>query len=229
MQKINTLFGKRVIDCRSGNAVANVRDVVLDQDHRHIHTLVIGDGNWSGSERVVHWNDITGVGEFVVIDGMDQLIPVDEDAEVAELRASAEQITGKKVISTTGEQVGTVADLYFVADGTIAALEMKQGIFGSGPNLLRAEHVQAIGRDAIISDSAELLTHEQFAGPSLSPAGLEEPRADAEFGPEEHGDAMADLAEYDRKPMESEVGQTTDDTASDDVIAVEPDGRPYQP
>jgi uncharacterized protein YrrD len=151
MQKMNELFGKRVISQLTGDQVAVVRDVVLDREARHIVALILTNEH-SSDEQVVRIEQILGMGEFIVVDGARPFQSSASDAEIIELRKSAEQITGKKIISATGEQFGTVSDMYFGRNGVIVGFELKRGPFGgSEPQVIRATDVQAVGKDAVIA------------------------------------------------------------------------------
>ncbi|NNJ10870.1 hypothetical protein EKD04_011060 [Chloroflexales bacterium ZM16-3] len=157
MQKINDLFGKLVISQITGDQVASVSDIVLDQEVRRIVALIIS-GRASG-EQVVRWPQILGVGEFVVVDGAQAFLAASDDSEIAELRAGAERITGKHIISASGEQVGTVSDMYFSRDGELVGFELRRGLFGGlDPQAIRAEDIQAVGRDAVIVSANESIS-----------------------------------------------------------------------
>ena len=110
MQKMNELYGKRVISQITGDEVATVREVVLDPEARQIEALIISSGR-SGDEHVVRMGQILGMGEFIVVDGTRPFEPSARDPEIVKLRKGADQITGKKIMSTTGEQFGTVGDM----------------------------------------------------------------------------------------------------------------------
>ncbi|NTU82436.1 MAG: hypothetical protein HGA45_24195 [Chloroflexales bacterium] len=150
MQKMNELFGKRVINQLTGDQIASVREVVLDSEARQIVALVLTSGR-SSDEQVVRMEHILGMGEFVVVDGTRPLQPSADDSEIVTLRQSAQQITGKKLMSVTGEQVGTVGDMYVGRGGAIVAFELKHGPFGGAdPQVFRASDVQTVGKDAVI-------------------------------------------------------------------------------
>jgi sporulation protein YlmC with PRC-barrel domain len=163
MRKINELYGKRVIDVSTGDPVAAVSDVVLSNDGRRIVALVTGGGGAfsSGEERVIRWDSVRSIGEYVVVDGTQPFAATGEDMEVAELRKDAHKITGKTVMSANGERIGTVGDMLFGESGDVLGYTIKQGgglLPSSGDeSLLRAEHIQAIGKDAIIA-TADALT-----------------------------------------------------------------------
>jgi uncharacterized protein YrrD len=150
MQKINELFGKRVISHLTGNQVASVREVVLDADARQLVALVLTSEH-SRDEQAVRMEHIFGMGEFVIIDGTRPLQSSADDSEIVALRKSAQQITGKKLMSVTGEQVGTVGDMYVGRSGAIVGFELKHGMFGGAdPQVFRASDVQSVGKDAVI-------------------------------------------------------------------------------
>jgi uncharacterized protein YrrD len=156
MQTVNTLFGKPIVSQSTGNQLGSVRDVVLSSDTHRILALVGGGGGWSGKEQVIRWPAISGVGEYVVVNEAGPLPAVGEDAEISELRAKAEKITGKPIVSTQGERLGTVDDLYYNSRGEIVGYAVKQGTFG-GTLVLRAGAVQSVGKDAVIASSSELV------------------------------------------------------------------------
>jgi sporulation protein YlmC with PRC-barrel domain len=151
MQKMNELYGKRVISQITGDEVATVREVVLDPEARQIEALIISSGR-SGDEQVVRMGQILGMGEFIVVDGTRPFESSAGDPEIVELRKGAEQITGKKIMSATGEQFGTVGDMYIGRRGAIVGFELKHGPFGgSEPQVIRATDVEAVGKDAVIA------------------------------------------------------------------------------
>jgi uncharacterized protein YrrD len=151
MQKMNELFGKRVISQMSGDQVATVREVVLDPEARKIVALIINSGR-SSNEQVVRMGQILGMGEFIVVDGTQPFEASAGDSEIVELRKGAAQITGKKIMSAAGEQVGTVGDMYVGRRGAIIGFELKHGPFSSSePQVIRAVDVEAVGKDAVIA------------------------------------------------------------------------------
>jgi uncharacterized protein YrrD len=155
MQKMNELFGKRVISQLTGEQIATVREVVLDPEARQIVALIISGGRSSG-EQVVRMGQILGIGEYLVVDTARPLQASAGDAEVVELRKGAEQITGKKLMSASGEQFGTVGDMYLNRRGAIVGFELKHGRFSGGePQVIRAADIQAVGKDAVIARTSQ--------------------------------------------------------------------------
>jgi sporulation protein YlmC with PRC-barrel domain len=160
MQKVNDLYSKQVINQSTGERVASVRDVVLSADARRIVALVVGEGMWSNDERVVPWELVRSIGDYVIVESATPFAGLDDDAEVAELRKQAHRITDKMVVSDTGERLGSIGDMFFDNNGQIIGYSVKQGMLGSSGDapFLPAEQVQVIGKDAIIATDSDLGT-----------------------------------------------------------------------
>lgn len=172
MQKVNELFGKRVISQWSGNQVATVREVVLDTDARQIVALLIGDGR-SSNEQVVRIGQILGMGEFVIVDDAHPFYSSTSDAEIVELRKGVGQITGKKLMSAAGEQMGTISDMLFGRGGAIVGFELKHGLFDTAESqVIRTTDVQAVGKDAVIARTNQTIALSLLAEdePAAAPA-----------------------------------------------------------
>jgi len=174
IQKINELFGKRVISQLTGDQVATVREVVIDREARRIVALIISKGR-SSNEQVVRLEQILGMGEFIVVDGARPFYSSASDAEIVALRKGAEQITGKKLMSATGEQFGTVGDMYFDRSGAIVGFELKHGLLsGSDPQVIRAGDVEAVGRDAVIARTNQTIALSVLSAEETQVSGLVE-------------------------------------------------------
>lgn len=183
LNKVNDLHGKTVINQSTGERIATVSDVVLSRDARRIVALVVGGGLLSNDERVIPWSGVHSVGDYVIFEGHEQLPSAHEDAEIDELRKDAHRITGKTVIGANGERLGTVGDMYYDAGGTIVGIDVRRGgVFpGSGDTMfLRGEHIQTIGKDAVIVSVSDLGTAEAgepgWIAPPSREAQAERPR-----------------------------------------------------
>ncbi len=155
MQKINQIFGKEVINQASGEKIALVHDVVLDNDLSHIMALLIRGSGLFSETHVVRWNAVVSMGDVVVVRAEPPLTTLKEDAEVSDLSKHANRITGTSVISDQGEQLGSIGDIFINEQGQVIGYEVKQGMLHSD-RYLAIENVQATGKDAIISRIAEL-------------------------------------------------------------------------
>lgn len=177
MQRVNQMFGKEVINQVSGEKIATVQDIVMDRDTRHVMALLVRSGGLMGSTSVVRWSAVVSVGDVVVIRAEQALPALDDDAEVSELTRQANRITGTPVISDRGEQLGSVGDIFINEQGEVVGFEVKQGMLHSN-RYLPAEHVQAVGRDAVISTLAELPREKDLGSAPVAPDEPAAPTAD---------------------------------------------------
>jgi sporulation protein YlmC with PRC-barrel domain len=163
MRYINDLLGKQVINQASGERMAPVRDVVLSGDMRAIVALLIGGGLFH-DDRVVRWQAIQSLGDVIVVDAGQPLLPVRDDDAVAALHREAFQLTGLAVITAAGERVGTVADTAFDGGGRVLGFVLKHGVLEgrSGATFVPVESAQTIGRAAVIVAHADLPTVRAF-------------------------------------------------------------------
>jgi uncharacterized protein YrrD len=181
MRKVNDLYGKQVINQSTGEKVAAVRDVVLSDDARRIVALVVGDGMWANGERVIRWDSIISVGDFVIAQGTAPYAAVADDAEVGELRKQANKITGTMVVTSAGERLGTIGDMFFGNRGDIIGYSIKQGMMGGSEDpFLPADQVQVVGKDAVIATTGELTTMKNV---DLTDDVPQEPLSDELRGP----------------------------------------------
>ena len=155
MQKVNQIFGKEVINQITGDKIASVQDVVLDRDLRNILALLIHGSGLRAATHVVRWSAVVSVGDVVVVRAEPSLPTLKEDVEVAELSKHANRITDVAVISDKGEQLGTIGDIFINEQGQVLGYEVKQGMLHNN-KYLAIEHVQATGKDAIISRLTDL-------------------------------------------------------------------------
>lgn len=177
MQRINALYSKRVINVATGDPVATVRDVVLSDDVRRIVALLVSEGGRGGDEQVIPWESVISVGEFVIADGRQAWQTLADHPDVANLREQAHQITGKPIMSATGERLGTVSDILYDERGQLVSYELKQGgLFGGSSDapMLPASSVQAIGKDAIIATNSELITRDELEPAANEPVSAPE-------------------------------------------------------
>ncbi len=174
MQKVNQMFGKEVINQISGEKIATVHDIVMDRDTRHVLALLLRSGGLMGSTSVVRWSSVVSVGDVVIIRAEQELPSLNDDAEVSDLSKHANRITGTSVISDKGEQLGSIGDIFIDERGEIVGYEVKQGML-HGNKYLPAEHVQAVGKDAVISTINELPDMKSREDEQVEPAEANQP------------------------------------------------------
>ncbi len=152
MHTVNSLFGKPVIAQATGERIATIQDVVLDQPPTRVVALLIDVGGWLKSARVIRWEQVISLGDVLLVGSEPPYAMIGDDPELATLIKQAHQITGTTIITVDGTQIGTVADLSIDDRGQIIGYQIKQGFFQDlrGRTLLPVDQIQSIGNDAII-------------------------------------------------------------------------------
>ena len=160
MYTVNSLFKKPVISQDTGEQIATIQDVVLDQPPTRVLAVLIDTGGWMESARVIRWEQVVSLGDVLLVRGEPPYAKISDDPEMAALAKQSHQITGTTIITVDGEQIGTVADLMIEASGQIVGYEVKQGFFKDlrGRSLLPVVQVRSVGADAVIVDNPQLET-----------------------------------------------------------------------
>lgn len=152
MRKVKGLIGQKLISLTDGHHIAPVKDVVIDAEHANVTALVVEEGGVLSSTRVVPMDAIHSFGrDAIVIEGDDAVV---DASTVPALDVSADRsLSGMKLFSDAGEEVGTIADVYFQEEGgRIVGFEVSSGMIGdlaSGPRFLPAEQIDHIGDDIV--------------------------------------------------------------------------------
>ncbi|HYF65728.1 MAG TPA: PRC-barrel domain-containing protein [Herpetosiphonaceae bacterium] len=155
MQTVNSLFGKPVIAQTTGERIATIHDVVLDQPPTRVVAFLIDVGGWLTSARVIRWEQVVSLGDVLLVQGEPPYAKITADPELAALAKQGHQITGTTIITVDGTQIGTVADLSIDDRGHIVGYAVRQGFFQDlrGRSLLPADQVRSVGTDALIVET----------------------------------------------------------------------------
>jgi uncharacterized protein YrrD len=156
LHAVNGLFGKDVVVESTGERRAKVEDVVFDREARRVVALLVGDG-LLGGRRFVRWEEISGLGDVIVVRGGAEFPRLRDDPELSDLHKNSYKITGTDVIHG-GEKIGSVSDILVDDSGAVAGYEVSRGLLGDlkGRRFLPADQVEAAGRDAILARSPDL-------------------------------------------------------------------------
>ncbi len=173
MRKANELFGKTIVAQASGERLATVRDVVLDRDARKVAALLVDGGGWFSSAKVVLWSNVISAGDVIIVPGADAITTVEQNSYLADLLRHPQRMTGTTLISTGGERIGTVGDLFINERGEVVGYEVKQGFMSdlAGRKFLPADTVETIGQDAIIAKDAVLTPLKEATRDGTGPGG----------------------------------------------------------
>ncbi|BBL79757.1 hypothetical protein RxyAA322_16110 [Rubrobacter xylanophilus] len=156
LHAVNGLFGKDVVVEDTGERRAKVEDVVFDGENRRVVALLVRGGLFGGRD-FVRWEEISGLGDVVVVRAGAEFPRLRDDPEIRELHKNSQTITGTAVIHA-GEKIGSVSDIFVDDSGAVAGYEVSRGLLSDlkGRRFLPVEQVEAAGKDAILARTAEL-------------------------------------------------------------------------
>ena len=163
MRKTKELIGKHIVNQATGEQLATVQDVILDNDARHVVAVLTDSGGWFRDAKVVLWNTVTSIGDVIVVRGGTTETVASTNPELAYLLEAKTPMTGTTIISDGGERIGTVGDLFMDDAGNVVGYEVRQGLINdlSGRKFLPVASIEAVGKDAIIANPADLQSVKQ--------------------------------------------------------------------
>lgn len=101
--------GRKVVSTTTADTVGKVHGFVVDPKSRAVLALELKK---TSSGDTLRWSNITGFGhDAVTVSGADQITEADED--VAALQGKNHLIVGKRVLTTSGDELGKVIEVEF--------------------------------------------------------------------------------------------------------------------
>ena len=113
--------GHKIVSTSTAGTVGKVSGFVVDPATRSVRALEVRKAD---SGDVLLWSRVTRFGpDAVTVAGPDAITEADED--VTRMRGKDHQLVGKRVLSTEGDELGTVTDVVFDGDsGAVNLLEL---------------------------------------------------------------------------------------------------------
>ncbi|CAN5711909.1 hypothetical protein BH23CHL7_BH23CHL7_21720 [soil metagenome] len=154
MRKGKTVIGQQVVSFADGRKVDTVKDLVIGGNSDTIVALLVDEGGLLSSSRVIPVAAIQNFGrDAVVINDGDAVVTASSDDEIKAILNRKEQLLGKRVLTDTGESLGTVSDMYFEeGTGRIVGFEVSGGLIGDitrGNSYLAVDDMERMGPDVI--------------------------------------------------------------------------------
>jgi sporulation protein YlmC with PRC-barrel domain len=112
--------GRKVVSRTSAEELGNLAHIVVDIERRQVAWLVVGKGR---KALLIDWAHVSGFGpDAVMVSDESALHPPRDDREHAAAAGKLE-LVGKRALTDTGNDLGTVADVQFdPATGNIESL-----------------------------------------------------------------------------------------------------------
>ena len=230
MRKGKSIIGKDVLALDDGTKLEKVNGVIVDPGGQRLVALVVDEGGLMSSTKVVPIEEISSFGrDAVVVGGQGSIVTTDDTPGLKVIVEQSEKIVGKKVFTVTGDEQGTIADIYFdEPSGKVLGYEVSGGLLGDaakGTSFLPSEEITVIGADVIYVQPEVADTLDQQVGGvqgALQDAGqkLDETKNGLATKAGSGGDASADAL----------VGKRTGtDVETDSGAVIVPRGRRVRP
>ena len=154
MRKGKSIIGKDILSLDDGVKMDKVSDVVVDPAGRRMVALVVHEGGFMSSSQVVPTDEVSSYGkDAVVVRSRASVISVSDHAELRGLVEHEEKVLGKKVFTTSGDDQGAIADIYFdEATAAVMGYEVSGGLIGDaskGTSYLGTDEIVTMGSDVI--------------------------------------------------------------------------------
>jgi uncharacterized protein YrrD len=154
MRKGKNVVGQAVVSFEEGRRIDTVKDLLISESNDGIVALLVDEGGLLSSSRVVSIEAVRSFGrDAVVIGDAKSVIPASDDPEVRSIINRKEKLLGKRVVTDTGDLMGSVSDVYFEeGTGRILGFEVSGGMLGDmarGTSFLAVEEIERLGPDVI--------------------------------------------------------------------------------
>jgi len=170
MRKGRTVIGQDVYSLADGRRVHSVKDLVVSEDHDSIVALLVDEGGLLGTSTIVPIEAVHRFGPHaVMVTDSSSVIPASADDRVAATLDRKASLLGTAVVTSEGERVGSIGDMYFdEATGEILGYEVSGGTLGDvmrGTSWLPLQAISVIGPDAVIATpDATAIVESQVGG-----------------------------------------------------------------
>ncbi len=165
MRKGKNIIGKDVLSLADGVRIHSVKDLIIGEENDCVVALLVDEGGLFSGSTVVPIEAVHSFGkDAVVIADAGAVVAASSYPKVHAIIDRKESLLGKKIVTTEGQELGKVGDMYFnETDGQIVGLEISGGTIGDitkGASYLPIEDVQRSGPDVVfvhpqVSDKLE--------------------------------------------------------------------------
>lgn len=155
MIKGKEILGRNIVALSTGEKVATVHDVVFDQQGDQVLAFLTDEGGWFRAAKAVPFDRIRSIGEHAVMIGTPEDVTSSrDDKRLGDALESKTNLLGMALLTTDGQQLGRIADVYFDEHtGRVVGYEATGGLFAdlsSGRSFIPAPSDVQIGADAAI-------------------------------------------------------------------------------
>ncbi len=169
MRKGKDIIGKPIITYDSGQKVANIVDLIFDQNDNRLLGLLISERGWFSSAKVLPLYLVKAIGvDAIIVPSRDTIASSRSYADIHQILETNNSLNGTRIMTTDGRNLGKLIDLYFdETSGTIEGYETSGGLFAdaySGRSFVPATQTIKIGEDVAFVPAETAVMMEQQVG-----------------------------------------------------------------
>ncbi|GGO41065.1 PRC-barrel domain-containing protein [Deinococcus humi] len=155
MIKAKDILGRQIVALDSGQHIDSVHDLIFDHQANEVLGLLVDEGGWFRAAKVVPFEMIRAIGEdAIMIDSADHVTTTRQDDRLADVLDSKISLIGLTLLTTDGQDLGKIADVYFDEQtGKVEGYEATGGLFSdlsNGRTFVPAPDDVQIGADTAI-------------------------------------------------------------------------------
>jgi uncharacterized protein YrrD len=148
------ILGTQVMNVNSGEIVGRVHDLLFDREGR-LKGLLLEKKYWFRKVPYLPVSQLLSIGEdLVTIEAEPQLTNESIEDGWVHLVNGDQKMKGVPVITSNGQQLGILEDVYFQEEvGTIIGYELSDGFFSDlmeGRRMIKKPNKLFIGKDAFV-------------------------------------------------------------------------------
>lgn len=159
MRKGHSITGLQVLALDNAADLGKVLDLVFDHDADECLGLLLRESSMFHAAQFVPWNAIRAIGkDAVMIENHDAIIAPADDARLREVMERDTHLSGTRMLTETGDELGTFADVYLDENtGRVIGYESSGGLVSdtmSGKRYIAAQDTDAlrVGNDVLLVD-----------------------------------------------------------------------------
>ncbi len=154
--RASTIIGLPVFTIADGKKIVIIQDVIYHPKLNKIEALLVEKGGWFSDSKVIVFSEIRSIGEdAILIDSVDVLKKASNvERDIEYIAKSDTYLTGTKIITEDGLELGEVSDIYFdTRTGDVEEFEVTHKAakdLKSGKKRVKISDIITVGDDVAI-------------------------------------------------------------------------------
>ncbi|MGY2895639.1 PRC-barrel domain-containing protein [Deinococcus sp. UYEF24] len=155
MHRGKEVLNKKIVAMNGDVHDDHVRDLIFDPQGQRLLALLVDEGGWFHAAKVISYDRVKSIGEdAVMVDSLDAVVSARDLPGMSEILSNDHKLIGTPLMTTEGEDLGKLADLYFdESTGQVTGYDMSGGVFadmGSGRSFVPAAVDLMLGKDVAL-------------------------------------------------------------------------------